>query len=488
MRPNRRVARGRIGRRSGRRRARASLATTRGDEPGEPLGVRRVAAPPGGRRRSPRAARSPRTDRSRRRVDGTRRGRARRDGRASSARRGGRRRRRRRAPARRDVRSTRVRRRGFGRRRRGGGDGRIHRRARSGGRVAGATMARRGSRRAALGPRTRGPARETRATRAFLAQKMVRTTRRRGKLEGARLDLLRSLPIFETQGNRKVCGVRNGRENAAEHSDSGTRADHHSDSASEEDSTRFVALDASPAPMLAPSDADPSLLSSAFLRVGGDAEANLLETRCGVTRASLATVLADFALPALAAGELPSSAAPRARWTRRSRRSPPRAPSGPARRTSKNSRRRFDVTRACPRRAARSRVRPTCSILASNVSERFWILANVSRRRPSTPAIASRRSPSWACARVSRRGGSLSVRAIGGEFGGGKRGRRGRGGARRALLDHLNRLAAGGMTRYPRRITRRMRSRETRIATTALLQTRPSRCGASWDPSRGVPC
>ena len=181
MRPNRRVARGRIGRRSGRRRARASLATTRGDEPGESHGVRRVAAPPRGRRRSPRAPRAPRTDRSRRRVDGTRRGRARRDGRASSARRGGGRRRNRRASSRRDVRSTRVRRRGFGRRRRGGGDGRIHRRARSGGRVAGATMARRGSRRAALGSRTRGPAGETRATRVSRAKKMVRTTRRRGK-------------------------------------------------------------------------------------------------------------------------------------------------------------------------------------------------------------------------------------------------------------------------------------------------------------------
>ena len=152
-----------------------------------------------------------------------------------------------------------------------------------------------------------------RALRAFLAQnKWFEPRAAGGKLEGARLDLLRSLPIFETRGNRKVCGVRNGRENAAEHSDSGTRADHHSDAASEEDSSRFVALDASPAPMLAPSDADPSLLCAAFLRVGGDAEANLLETRCGVTRASLATVLADFALPALAAGELPSSAAPRA--------------------------------------------------------------------------------------------------------------------------------------------------------------------------------
>ena len=329
-----------------------------------------------------------------------------------------------------------------------------------------------------------------RALRAFLAQnKWFEPRAAGGKLEGARLDLLRSLPIFETRGNRKVCGVRNGRENAAEHSDSGTRADHHSDAASEEDSSRFVALDASPAPMLAPSDADPSLLCAAFLRVGGDAEANLLETRCGVTRASLATVLADFALPALAAGELPSSAAPRALDAAFASLAAARAAWTGAADVEKLEtaiRRHACVPTPC---GARSRVRPTCSILASNVSERFWILANVSRRRPSTPAIASRRSPSWACARLSARRVSSRPRdrwRVWRRQAGTSRARW-RAGARSSTISTDSRrrgMTRRGMTRYPRRIPRRMRSRETRIATTA----RPSRCGASWDPSRGVPC
>lgn len=71
-------------------------------------------------------------------------------------------------------------------------------------------------------------------------------------LEGARLDLLRSLPIFETHGGASKDGV-----------------------------VTFVSLASTPPPLLAPAGADVSLLPATFLCLDTDAEAGMLETYAG---------------------------------------------------------------------------------------------------------------------------------------------------------------------------------------------------------------
>ena len=136
---------------------------------------------------------------------------------------------------------------------------------------------------------TLGAAPNRRALRAFLIQKRwFARGAPGGTVEGARLDLVRSLPIFETYQSA---------------------ASHHKDADSTEG---FVCLASVPPPLLAPAGADEDLLHPPFLRLDGESEASILETHAAVVRVTNAAMLSDGVLPALAQGRLHPSAAPRA--------------------------------------------------------------------------------------------------------------------------------------------------------------------------------
>ena len=139
-----------------------------------------------------------------------------------------------------------------------------------------------------------------RALRAFLMQRRwYARDAVGGKVEGARLDLVRSLPIFETRGeNEKTNEISASAASASA-----------SASSSSVVATAFARLDATPPPLLAPAGANVSLLTSSFLKVDDDAAADLLETSLGAPRATVATTFAEHVLPALALRRLPPSLA-----------------------------------------------------------------------------------------------------------------------------------------------------------------------------------
>ena len=133
-----------------------------------------------------------------------------------------------------------------------------------------------------------GAAPNRRALRAFLIQKRwFQRGAPGGTVEGARLDLVRSLPVFETY------------QSLPGHKDA--------------DSTEgFVCLASTPPPLLAPVGAEEDLLPPPFLKLDGETEASILETHAGVVRVTPAQLLSDGVLPALTEGRLQPSCAPRA--------------------------------------------------------------------------------------------------------------------------------------------------------------------------------
>ena len=134
-----------------------------------------------------------------------------------------------------------------------------------------------------------GAAPNRRALRSFLIQKRwFQRGAPGGTVEGARLDLVRSLPVFETY-SQSLHG--------------------HKDADSTEG---FVCLASTPPPLLAPVGAEEDLLPPPFLKLDGETEASILETHAGVVRVTPAALLSDGVLPALAEGRLQPSCAPRA--------------------------------------------------------------------------------------------------------------------------------------------------------------------------------
>jgi len=133
-----------------------------------------------------------------------------------------------------------------------------------------------------------GAAPNRRALRSFLIQKRwFQRGAPGGTVEGARLDLVRSLPVFETY------------QSLPGHKDA--------------DSTEgFVCLASTPPPLLAPVGAEEDLLPPPFLKLDGETEASILETHAGVVRVTPAQLLSDGVLPALTEGRLQPSCAPRA--------------------------------------------------------------------------------------------------------------------------------------------------------------------------------
>ena len=132
-----------------------------------------------------------------------------------------------------------------------------------------------------------------RALRAFLTQRRWFQNGTQNALVGARLDLLRSLPVFE-----RCEPVRDA-----------TRASEPRASAA---AASFVSLDATPSPLVAPEEASSRLLTSSFLSLDSEDEALVLTKLCRVPRADTVAFFSAHVLPALASGELAGSLAPSA--------------------------------------------------------------------------------------------------------------------------------------------------------------------------------
>jgi|AntAceMinimDraft_1070359.scaffolds.fasta_scaffold06425_1 sacsin len=157
-----------------------------------------------------------------------------------------------------------------------------------------------------------------RALRAFLLQRRwFAASAVGGCLEGARLDLLRALPVFETYGcgGGGSGGGGSGDEKTVVVGDTKAVTKHGgvvvvANTAA--DSIAFCYLSSTPAPLLAPAGTDVTLLPRTFLKLDDAAEGTLLETYAGVTRVTTAALLADHVIPALANAVLPAASAPRA--------------------------------------------------------------------------------------------------------------------------------------------------------------------------------
>ena len=147
-----------------------------------------------------------------------------------------------------------------------------------------------------------------RALRSFLLQRRWFTAAAPGgRLDGARLDLLRALPVFETHGVEFFRG--DAVEAVAERGEArpGSRTD-----GAAPTPRSFRSLSSEPFPLLAPAGSDATILPAPFLNIEDAAEESLLETHAGVVRVTAGGLLADHVVPALAAGRLPAETAPRA--------------------------------------------------------------------------------------------------------------------------------------------------------------------------------
>ena len=227
----------------------------------------------------------------------------------------------------------------------------------------------RGGAAGAGGFETRGPdAPRAEGAARFLTQRRWFQNGTQNALVGARLDLLRSLPVFE-----RCEPVRDA-----------TRASEPRASAA---AASFVSLDATPSPLVAPEEAPSRLLTSSFLSLDSEDEALVLTKHCRVPRADTVAFFSAHVLPALASGELAGSLAPSAR-TRRLENFAPRARAwtGAADRKALGD---ALASHACVRPARRRFTSPAGSFRPDGFSDRSSTRTSTSRRRRSTRASAS---------------------------------------------------------------------------------------------------